>query len=264
MEYLYGDLTHQIIGGFYHVHNTLGVGFDEKAYHNALASHFHKLGIPCQSKPRKAVRHRDQHVREFEADLIVYDKIILELKSIQSDFIQKNYVQIISQLKLWKLMLGILVNFGLQKVAYDRIPFTEKEKKVTENYDYINFRMNASERNTLNRLVKAILYIFEIHGLGYGEYIYRRMLSLELEHRKIDYRWRFPINVNFDSQIVSVYKMKPLLIEEEIICDIKALKDRIDFYDIAKIQSYLRALRLNIGIIANFGKTELEIRGVRA
>jgi PD-(D/E)XK nuclease superfamily len=58
--------------------------------------------------------------------------------------------------------------------------------------------------------------------------------------------------------------MKPWLIENRIICDIKALHEKIDFYDIAKIQPYLRALGLKIGIIANFGKNDLEIRGVRA
>jgi len=58
--------------------------------------------------------------------------------------------------------------------------------------------------------------------------------------------------------------MKPLLIENRIVFDIKALHEKIDFYDIAKIQSYLRALGLKIGIIANFGKNALEIRGVRA
>ncbi|MGH7456653.1 MAG: GxxExxY protein, partial [bacterium] len=73
-----------------------------------------------------------------------------------------------------------------------------------------------------------------------------------------------PIELNYDGDIIGVFKMKPLLIENRVICDIKALHEKIDFYDIAKIQSYLRALGLKIGIIANFGKNDLEIRGIRA
>ena len=70
--------------------------------------------------------------------------------------------------------------------------------------------------------------------------------------------------MNFEGEDLSTFKMKPLLVEDKIICNIIALADKIDFYDIAKIQSYLRALNLKIGVIVSFGKNELEIRGVRA
>ncbi|MBN2088586.1 GxxExxY protein, partial [candidate division KSB1 bacterium] len=110
----------------------------------------------------------------------------------------------------------------------------------------------------------AILYIFNANGSGYGESVYNKMLAIELDYRKINYQTRFPIEVRFEEDIISTFKMKPMLIENQIICDIKALKDNIDFFDIAKIQSYLRALKLNIGIIANFGSDELQIKGIRA
>ncbi|MCI0693621.1 GxxExxY protein [candidate division KSB1 bacterium] len=80
----------------------------------------------------------------------------------------------------------------------------------------------------------------------------------------MQYQNRTPIELSYDGEIISVFKMKPLLIEKRIICDIKALHEKIDFYDIAKIQSYMRALDLKVGIIINFGKNALEIRGIRA
>lgn len=70
--------------------------------------------------------------------------------------------------------------------------------------------------------------------------------------------------MNYEGETISIFKMKPLLIENRLICDIKALHEKIDFYDIAKVQSYLRALNLNTGIIVNFGKKDLEIQGIRA
>jgi GxxExxY protein len=263
-EYIYQDLTHILIGCFFHVHNSLGVGFDEKAYHYALERHFRKKGIEHQSKPRKLIVHRGHKVREFEADFIVFEKIILELKALQSNFLQPNYVQIFSELKLWKKKLGLLVNFGLQKVELERIIFTGKSKKVIENYDYIKDLINDSERKILGKLREAIFYIFEAHGLGYGESVYYRLLEMELDFRKINYKTRHPIHVNFECEDISIFKMKPLLVENQIICSISALTDTIDFYDIARVQSYLRALNLKIGIIISFGKNELEIRGVRS
>jgi GxxExxY protein len=202
-------------------------------------------------------------VREFKADLITFDKIILELKSLQSGFIKSNYVQIISELMLWQMQLGLLVNFGLQKVEIERIPFTEKEKVIHENYDYIRDCLTAQDREILARVRDAILYVFEVHGLGYSAVTYRRIFEKELDFRQIQYQNRTPIELSYDGEILSIFKMKPLLIENRIICDIKALHEKVDFYDIAKIQSYLRALDLKIGIIINFGKNDLEIRGIR-
>jgi len=264
MGLIYEELTHQLIGCFYDVHNSLGVGYDEKAYHKALEKLFQIRKIPFRSKERKTISHRDCKVKDFEVDFVTFDKIILELKSLQSHFLQSNYVQIFSELKLWDLRLGFLVNFGLQKVEFERMPFDRKEKTIDENYDFIKNTITENERKILAKLREAILCIFNTHGTGYGESVYHKMLNIELDYRKIKYQTRFPIGVRFDEEIISTYKMKPLLIENQIICDIKALKDNIDFYDIAKIQSYLRALKLNVGIIANFGSDELEIKGIRA
>jgi GxxExxY protein len=264
MGLIYEELTHQLIGCFFEVHNTLGVGYDEKAYHKALEKLFQMKGIPFQSKERKSLLHRGCKVKDFEVDFVTFDKIILELKSLQSNFLQSNYIQILSELKLWNLRLGLLVNFGLQKVEFERMPFDEKEKTINENYDFIKNIITEKERKVLAKLREAILNIFNTHGSGYGESVYHKMLNIELDYRKINYQTRFPIEVRFEEDIISTFKMKPVLIENQIICDIKALKDNIDFYDIAKIQSYLKALKLNIGLIANFGRNELEIKGIRA
>ncbi len=263
-EFIYEDLTHVLIRCFFNVHNSLGVGYDEKAYHRALARHFQNNEIEHHSKERKALFHRNRKVKEYEADFVVFKKIILELKTLQSNFLQINYVQIISELKLWNLRLGLLVNFGLQKVEIKRIPLTEKRKVIIENYEYIKDAMTDSDRKLLAQLREAIFNIFEVHGLGYGESIYQKILGLELDFRRIKYKSRFPIRINFEDKIISVFKMKPLLLENRIICNIKALTKEIDFYDIAKIQSYLRSLGLRIGIIVNFGKNQLELRGIRA
>jgi GxxExxY protein len=264
MELIYEDLTRELIGCFFDVHNSLGVGYDEPAYHNALERRFHKAGFDFRSKERKALLHRDRKIREFEADYITFGKIILEFKALQSNFLRANYVQIISELKLWEMRLGLLVNFGLQKVEIERIPFDEKPKTILENYDYIKHNITANERKTLAKFRDAILYVFQIHGLGYGEVICRKLVEAELDFRHIEYQNRCPIEVRYDGEVVSTFKMRPLLIENRLICGIKALNEKIDFYDIARIQSYLRALGLNIGIVVSFGKNGLEIRGVHA
>src|SRR5574341_1093970 len=158
MELIYRDLTEKLRRCIFDVHNTLGVGYDEESYHQALIRRFHEEGdIPFVSEERKWILHRNLLVKMFKLDLLTFDKIILLLKCIQSDFIQPNYIQMISELKLWQKRLGLMVNVGLPKVNIKRIPFTEKEKELWEDYSYIQHRMTESERQLLLRLREAIL-----------------------------------------------------------------------------------------------------------
>ncbi|MGH7449965.1 MAG: GxxExxY protein, partial [bacterium] len=66
MELIYEELTHELIGCFFNVHNSLGVGYDEPAYHKALQRRFYKKGIEHRSEERKIILHRAHKVREFK------------------------------------------------------------------------------------------------------------------------------------------------------------------------------------------------------
>jgi len=132
MELIYEDLTRELIGCFFHVHNSLGVGYDEIAYHKALERRFHKIGVDHQSKEKKASMHRGKKVREFEADFISFGKIILELKTLQSNFIRANYVQIISELKLWQMSLGILVNSACKKLRLSAFHLQKNRRRSSK------------------------------------------------------------------------------------------------------------------------------------
>jgi len=101
MELIYKELTERLRNHVFAVHNELGVGYDEETYHQWLIRHFQEDGdIAFVSQEIKWLLHRNLPVRMFKLDLLTFDKIILLLKCIQSDFIQPNYVQMISELKL--------------------------------------------------------------------------------------------------------------------------------------------------------------------
>lgn len=128
MELIYRDLTEKLRACIYDVHNKVGVGYDEEAYHQALIRRFRREDIPFVSQEIKWLVHRNIPVKYFKLDLLTFGKIILSLKCLQGDFIQPNFVQMISELKLWQRDLGLMVYFGLPKVNIKRIPFTEKDK----------------------------------------------------------------------------------------------------------------------------------------
>jgi len=175
MELIYKDLTESLRRCIYDVHNKLGVGYDEEAYHQGLIRRFDEDKIPLVSKERKWLLHRNLPVSCVELDFLLFDKIVLLLKCIQSDFIQPNYLQMLSELKLWQKHLGLMVNVGLPKVNIKRIPFTEKDRKFLEDYSYVKDRMTEPERQILLRLREAVLFVYECHGLGYEKQFIKKL-----------------------------------------------------------------------------------------
>jgi GxxExxY protein len=103
-----------------------------------------------------------------------------------------------------------------------------------------------------------------MHGLGYGESIYQDLILAELKHKEIKFASKTIIPVEYEGRIIRNFEMSLPIVEGRFILGITALQKRIEFYDIARIQTYLRALKLQIGLLVNFGKKELQITGVRA
>ena len=80
----HADLTERIIKAFYHVYNTLGYGFLEKVYQNALAIELAKQGLRVQVQAPVTVSYEGNVVGEYFADLIVEDLVIIELKAVEA------------------------------------------------------------------------------------------------------------------------------------------------------------------------------------
>ena len=110
-EYLHQELTSKIISCFYKVYNTLGFGFLEKVYENALLFELTQNRLFVERQNPIKVYYEDKLVGEYFADLIVDNKIILELKAVES-LIEEHELQLINYLKATDIEIGLLLNFG--------------------------------------------------------------------------------------------------------------------------------------------------------
>jgi GxxExxY protein len=123
MELLHEELTNVIIKTFYEVYNELGYGFLEKVYQNSLYLELKNKGLKVEAQKRLAVYYKGTEVGEYYADLIVEDKIILELKA--ADYIVKDFEnQILNYLRATDCEVGLLLNFGKKP---------EFKRKIFEN-----------------------------------------------------------------------------------------------------------------------------------
>jgi GxxExxY protein len=105
------DLTKKIISCAYKVHNTLGPGFLEKVYENALRIELEKLGIKVQQQEPIKVEYEGHVVGEYYADLWVDERVVVELKAAQT-LVREHEVQLVNYLTATRIDLGLLLNFG--------------------------------------------------------------------------------------------------------------------------------------------------------
>ena len=110
-EYKHKELTEKIIGCFYRVYNTLGYGFLEKIYENALAYEFEKIGLKFGKQVGISVLYEGEIMGEYFADFIVEGKVVVEVKAIKC-FSGTEEAQLINYLKATGTEVGLLLNFG--------------------------------------------------------------------------------------------------------------------------------------------------------
>jgi GxxExxY protein len=111
MDYLHSDLTDKILRAYYLVYNKLGYGFLESVYHNSMMIELKKLGLRCEKEKKIKVYYDGILVGNYIADIIVEDKVILELKAV-SKLNPQHEVQLINYLKATGIKVGLLLNFG--------------------------------------------------------------------------------------------------------------------------------------------------------
>lgn len=119
-EFLYKDLTYKIIGLAMEVHNELGFGFLEKVYENALMIQFRKENIKAENQVPLKIYFKNEIVGEYYPDIIVEDKVIIELKAVDK-IINVHKAQTLNYLKGTKLKVALIINFGKEKLEYERI-----------------------------------------------------------------------------------------------------------------------------------------------
>ncbi len=119
-EFQHGEITEKIIGAAFEVHTVLGYGFLEKVYENALLAELCKRGVKAETQRAMKVKYKDVIVGDYVADLIVEDKVIVELKTEES-YNKVHEAQLLNYLKATGTKVGLLINFGRKKCEFKRL-----------------------------------------------------------------------------------------------------------------------------------------------
>src|SRR5262249_11186857 len=119
-DFLFKDETYQIIGCAMEIINTVGNGFFEKIYENALVTEFELRKIPYRQQSRYAVLYKGKTLGEYIPDLVAFDGIIVEIKTIDRITHQERG-QVLNYLKVTGFKVGLILNFKNSKLEYERV-----------------------------------------------------------------------------------------------------------------------------------------------
>ena len=124
-DFPHKELTNQIIRAAFQVSNTLGCGFLEKVYENALAVELRSQDLNVQQQVPVRVLYRGQTVGDYCVDMIVQRTVLIETKAAEKDspiFI----AQTLNYLKATGLPVGLVLNFGQPRLSYRRLALTRR------------------------------------------------------------------------------------------------------------------------------------------
>jgi GxxExxY protein len=117
---LYKEESYAIVGACMKVHRSLGIGFLEAVYEEALEREFQTLKIPFKRQVKLDLYYDNQKLKkQYRADFVCYDTIIVEIKAV-SQIPVAFYAQLTNYLKCTKMELGMLINFGTSSLTYKR------------------------------------------------------------------------------------------------------------------------------------------------
>ncbi len=125
---LHQHVTEKIINAFYRVNNTLGYGFLERVYENAMVIELKELGCKVIKQKNIKVFYKSKEVGEYFVDLLVDNCVIIELKAAER-ISNEHEAQLINYLKSTNIEVGLLLNFG-KKAEFKRKVFANHRKRT--------------------------------------------------------------------------------------------------------------------------------------
>jgi GxxExxY protein len=258
-ESVLDSLTYQVIGLAMQTHSELGPGVEEICYHEVLSSGMEAASIPHAFKPRRQLLHRGSIADQFEADIVIPDRLVLEAKRLRGDLAAVHFAQLHCYMKVWQIDTGLLFDFGKQSLMVRRrkgLPhFITPSAAELQQF----LRQKGLDAPVAEVVGFCLDRILVQHGLGYWETTYRGLVEADLRAEGIGFLANPEIRLMARAGRQRGVKLDCFVIEERLVLIVFALQDSVTAAAQAILGSYLRHLGLRTGVVVNFGKRRLDV-----
>ncbi len=262
MSLLYEDHTQTLIGGFFAVHNGVGLGRHEEAYHRAFKLWCAEHEVPMVSKPPVPLFLRGLEAYVLFPDIVAWDEITVELKALPRKLGPAEELQLFDYLRARPCRLGLLVNMGLDRVHVERRIYDPPETTIVEDWSYWSRDISGRDREIGTAIRNALRMVYDAHHTGYGREVVENLVLFALHLEGLNVVVRPVVKAYFHGVEVHESAIECFVIEARFVMVLTALFEDNEFNKTLG-RSHLRTLDLPWGVAVNFGRTKLEIAGLR-
>lgn len=257
---LYADLTYQLRGIGFQVHNELGPGHDEKDYEVALCYGMSDADIIFRPQQKYYINYRDEQIGEYIPDIVLADgKVILDLKA-TPQIVAFHKAQVLSYTAVTGAELGLIMNFGSTSLQFERLPnFLENRQRVDSK---IPIPADGLYPELTYQILDALFTVHRTLGPGFLSQVYRRASRIELSHCGINYIYLKELPLRYKGQVISQKETRLVWIEGKILLATVALST-ITHEHTEKLRWAMRETGCQLGVIANFYPSRLDVRFLR-
>jgi GxxExxY protein len=259
---VYPELSYKVQGAFFDVYNALhGFELSEEGWESALLIALADRGLSAERQVEYALRYKGYRIGRFFIDVLVEDKLLLELKVAEA-LLPIHKAQVITYLKVTGLELGILVNFGGLKLEYRRMP-NYISARLADQTPPPTQQDEALLHAELTGSLRAILYaVHRELGPGFMHMHYRRAVQIELRRGDLDYSVKKEVQIAYRGQLIETRETRLLVVENAVLLAPVAVRSITPKHK-QRFRQYLKLFDLELGLIANFHSTSLEIETIR-
>lgn len=251
----YPNLTNIIVDSYHQVYNELGTYYSEAIYQVALQLALRKKGLDAQREVGFDIFYEEQLVGKHILDMIVADKIVLELK-VSDELTKLHKAQIISYLKATDYKLGFLMNFGSSQPEFKPVPNKiphSSSSKFTENK---NDRSDLPFSELRYQCIGAGFSVYNALGTGYRYRIYSNAYYFELKKRNIPFQNFKKIGIYFQNHKIGESTYHHFLIDDKFIVFTTTI-DHFDQIDKNSLRKCMREHNVTRAMALNFQGTSL-------
>ncbi len=256
---MHKELTYTINGCLFKIHSNLGSIWKEKTYEKALELELHSQGLKAECQKKFHVFYFDKRVGSYSLDVLVEDKVIVELKAVPITS-PLHKAQLISYLKGYDKPLGILANFGCTSLDHHTYP--NKLHLKTPLRDSFDFdKVQTEGKGDIKELLLMANRILINLGAGYFHQIYRKAFYYELKSAGISFHFTKDIFAKYHNETLGSKEVNFFIIGD-LLLSVIAVKE-LDSLLLSKFKSYIRYFKLKRGLIFNFNALHLDFRYLR-
>ncbi|MEZ4885940.1 MAG: GxxExxY protein [Chitinophagales bacterium] len=252
---IHKDLIYDIVNCIFHVYDELGNIWWENVYEEALVIALRNKGIQVAAQEEYDVFYKEKKIAKYRPDLVVEDKVIVELKAVGT-LTNLHKAQIISYLKGFQKPIGILVDFAGQKLQRQIIPNKCQQEEALQNvFDFE--KVTIAEKEKLKEIFEAAAEVSQVLGPGFYEEIYRRAFFQELISRDLFFETKDKISAVYCNEYLGEKWVNFFKIDRRTLVAIIAVQKITPLLK-SRFTRYLKYIGCQDGLVFNFSGIRLE------